>query len=154
MSRKQQDHPPANRKIGRPSKLTPDTEARILNGIRCGAPNKVACMAAGIAEDTLYGWLEKARERPDSDYARFSERLTRARQEGITARLALIQKAAVKDWRAAAWLLERDLPEAFSLRFKIEHTVTEKPFTLADAIAKLERGPRWEGAKLIEGEPA
>jgi hypothetical protein len=135
------------RPLGRPSKLTPDTEARILGAIRCGAPNKVACAAAGIHEDTLYGWLERARERPGSDYAEFSEKLTRARQEGIAARLAIIQRAAGTDWRAAAWLLERDLPDAFSLKFRVEHT--EKPFTLADAMARIreDRQP-----KVLEAE--
>jgi hypothetical protein len=136
------------RPLGRPSKLTPDTEARILGAIRCGAPNKVACAAAGIGESTLYQWLDKAEELPVSDYAEFAESLTRARQEGIAARLAIIQKAAGTDWRAAAWLLERDLPDIFSLKFRVEHTA--KPFTLADAIAKL-RDVRHQ-PKILEAE--
>ncbi len=57
------------RRPGRPSKLTPQTMALILAAIKCGAPNKVACAAAGIGESTLYQWLEKAKADPDSDYA-------------------------------------------------------------------------------------
>ncbi len=128
---------PAERRIGRPSKLTPDTEARILNAIRCGAPNKVACAAAGIHQDTLYGWLEKAKDQPGSEYAAFSEKLTRAREEGITARLAIVMKAAKVDWRAAAWLLERDLPDLFSLKYRVEHSAA--PMSIADALLALRR---------------
>jgi hypothetical protein len=157
------DHPPEKRTArtkrtpGRPSLLTPDVETRIMNAIRCGAPNRVACAAAGIGERTFYRWEERAGERPGSEYASFAEKLARARQEGVTARLALVQKAAVRDWRAAAWLLERDMPEVFSLRYKIEHTVTEKPFTLSDAIARLNENrylPDGPGPKLIEGGKA
>jgi hypothetical protein len=124
------------RRVGRPSKLTPDTQALILNAVRCGAPNKVACAAAGVAADTMNGWLQKAKN-PSSpkEYARFSESLARARQEGIAARLGIIHKAAKIDWRAAAWLLERDMPDVFSLRFRIEHTVA--PSNLGDVIASL-----------------
>jgi hypothetical protein len=128
-------------RIGRPSRLTPEVEARILNAIRCGAPNKVACAAAGIHQDTLYGWLEKAKEQPESEYAAFSEKLTRAREEGITARLAIVMKAAKMDWRAAAWLLERDLPDLFSLKYRVEHSAA--PMTIADAFRALRR--RQEG---------
>ena len=117
------------RKPGRPSKLSPETAARVLSAVRCGAPNKVACAAAGICTETMNSWLRKADDRPGSEYAAFSANLTRARQEGITARLAIIQKAAVKDWRAAAWLLERDVPDQFSLRFRVEHSA--EPATIA-----------------------
>ena len=130
------------RPLGRPSKLTPDTELRILNAIRCGAPNKVACAAAGICEETLYAWLRRAEDDPDSDYAEFSACLTRARQEGIAARLAIIQKAAGQDWRAAAWLLERDLPEVFSLKFRVEHSVGPPTFAQALAMLREDRQPR------------
>jgi hypothetical protein len=124
------------RRPGRPSKLTPDVVALILNAIRCGAPNKVACAAAGIRAETMCVWLRKAEElgKP-KEYAQFAQSLARARQEGIAARLGIIHKAAKIDWRAAAWLLERDMPDVFSLRFRIEHTVA--PSNLGDVIASL-----------------
>ncbi len=106
----------------------------ILAAIKCGAPNKVACEGAGVGESTLYQWLELARERPGSEYAEFAEQLTRARQEGRISRLALIQKAAKLDWRAAAWLLERDMPEEFSMRYKVEHSVKSGEITLGEAL--------------------
>ncbi len=136
---------PAERRVGRPSKLTPETEERILNAIRCGAPNKVACAAAGIGERTLYQWEEKARDQPDSEYAQFAQKLTRAREEGITARLAIVMKAAKVDWRAAAWLLERDLPDLFSLKYRVEHSAA--PMSVADALLALRR-------RQPEGAPA
>ena len=145
----------AMRKMGRPSKLTPQTMALILAAIKCGASNRIACSGAGIHEDTLYGWIEKGRERPGSDYAEFSEKLTRARQEGRISRMAIIQQAARTDWRAAAWLLERDMPDEFSLRYKIEHSVSGE-VTLADALRALrtDRPPpkQIEGEKIEEAE--
>ena len=105
---------------GRPSSLTPDVVNRILSAIRCGATNKTSCEAAGVSESTLYRWLDRAKDGNDPDCSEFSRRLHRARQEGVTARLALIQKAATKgDWRAAAWLLERDQPDSFSMKLLV-----------------------------------
>ena len=108
---------------GRPSKLTPETEARIVSAVRCGASFKSACMAGGISERTFQRWRQKG-ELPDAkpEYRRFWRELTQAEQEGQTARVAIIQKAARDDWRASAWLLERMDPERWSLRHKIEHT--------------------------------
>ncbi len=143
------------RRPGRPSKLTPQTMALILAAIKCGAPNKVACAAAGIHAATMYKWLDKGRERPDSEYGEFRDELTRARQEGRVSRLGIIQKAAKMDWRAAAWLLERDMPDEFSLRYKIEHSVSGE-VTLADALRALrtDRVPpkQIEGEKIEEAE--
>jgi len=128
--------PRKRRRPGRPSKLTPDTVDRILNAVRCGAPNKVACAAAGVSEQAFYKWQQRADEPGASkEYREFVEALTRARQEGIAARLAIIQKASRMDWRAAAWLLERDLPEAFSLKFRVEHSAA--PQNIGDMIASL-----------------
>ncbi len=126
-----------SRPVGRPSKLTPDVEARILNAVRCGAPNRVACLAAGVGESTLYQWLEKAKSLPYSEYAEFAERLKQARHEGITARLAIIMKAARSSWQAASWLLERDLPDVYSLKHRVEHSVA--PMSIADALSALRK---------------
>ena len=104
------------RRPGRPSKLTPQVVAMILTAIRCGASNRIACEGAGICPETLCAWKRRGEAEPGSEYSEFLQRLTRARQEGRISRLAMIQKAAKMDWRAAAWLLERDMPDEFSLR--------------------------------------
>ncbi len=137
------------RRPGRPSKLTPQTMALILAAIKCGASNKIACAAADIRPETLCAWKRRAEERPDSEYAQFAQQLTRARDEGRVSRLAIIHKAAKMDWRAAAWLLERDMPDEFSMRYKIEHSMSGE-VTLADALRAL-RTDR-PAPKQIEGE--
>ncbi len=80
-------------------------------------------MAAGICERTFYAWKSKG-ESPDAppEYSHFLQELTRAEQEGHAARLALIQKAARTDWRAAAWMQERLDPERWSLKHRVEHS--------------------------------
>ena len=111
------------RSPGRPSKLTPETQGRILSAVRCGASFKNACVAAGISERTFQRWRQKGeRQGAKTEYRRVWRERTRAEQEGQTARLAIVQKAALHDWRAATWLLERMDPERFSLRYKIEHS--------------------------------
>jgi hypothetical protein len=137
------------RRPGRPSALTPEVEARILASIQCGTPRKTACVAAGVAVSTFHGWLQRAKERPSSEYARFAEKLDQAREEGITARMAMINRAARDgDWRAAAWLLERDLPETFSLKCRVEHSASA-PLKWTDVLAKV----RENQAHLKKVEP-
>jgi hypothetical protein len=112
-----------------------------------GAPNKVACEAAGVSPSTLYGWLDRAKEKPASDYGRFAEMLTRARHEGVVARMAQVQKAAAEgDWRAAAWLLERDLPARFGPPRAAQDDRSRRP-TFAEALASL----RSDRPRLLEG---
>ena len=68
---------------------------------------------------------------------RGTRKLTRARDEGRVSRLATIQKASKSDWKAAAWLLERDMPEEFSMRYKVEHSVKSGEVTLGEALRML-----------------
>ena len=123
IERKRDQVPSRARKRGRPPKLTPETEARILGAVRCGVSQKIACEAAGVGVSTLTTWKRIAND-PDAppEYQEFAKGLKRARQEGIVARVALVQKAAQSDWRAATWLLERDCPETYSLKQRVEHS--------------------------------
>ncbi len=122
---------------GRPSKLTADIQSRIVSAVRCGASFKNACVAAGISERTFQRWRQKGEHQgAKTEYRRFWRDLTQAEQEGQTARLAIIQKAARNDWRAAAWLLERMNPERFSLRYKIEHSGKVEHSAAVDAVRR------------------
>jgi len=126
----------ATRPPGRPSSLTPETEARILNAVRCGASYRSACAASGIGERTFHRWKARGQEEnAPEEYRHFWQALTRAEHEGQIARLAVIQKASQRDWRAAAWLAERFEPDRLSLKYRIEHSA--KPMTVAQALACL-----------------
>jgi transposase len=75
--------------------------------LRAGNYINVACMAVGVSKATLYNWLG----RDEPEYRAFAERIDKARAEGEARHVALIAKAAADDWRASAWLLERQHPD-------------------------------------------
>lgn len=99
--------------MGRPTKLTPEVQAKVVEALRLGAPRKLAAEYAGIAYDTLREWCL----RRGPFYVAFAGALKEAESKGSVAALAKIQKAATDgQWQAAAWLLERRDPENFGRR--------------------------------------
>jgi transposase len=50
----------------RPSLLTPERSAAIIDMVRSGAFVKTACKAAGVGESTLSDWLRRADD-PEAD---------------------------------------------------------------------------------------
>ena len=91
---------------GRPTKRTPERENLLLLAIAKGLPLKAACKLAGLGFTTFNGWRE---EDPF-----FAEKIEFAEAQAIERNLVLIQRAALKDWKAAAWLLERRHPDLFA----------------------------------------
>lgn len=95
--------------MGRPSKLTPETQDRIVQAITAGNYLEVAAQYAGVGKTTLYRWLSLADD-PDADemYRNFRDAVESARSAAEVRNVALIQKAANDGtWQAAAWYLER-----------------------------------------------
>ena len=93
--------------MARRSKCTPETIAKIEQGIGLGMTYKLAAQYAGICESTFYQWL-KAAESGDSSKVEFMEAVNRAESRGAAAALACIAQAAKNGtWQAGAWLLER-----------------------------------------------
>jgi len=62
--------------------------------------------AAGVNPRTLYSWLEKAKNGV-AGYDEIADVLENRRAEGQAALVQRIDKASDKDWKAAAWILER-----------------------------------------------
>jgi hypothetical protein len=91
---------------GRPTKRTPDRETLLLKAIAKGLPLKVACMRSSLSFTTFNDWRHT-----DSSFA---QKVECAEAKAIARLLARIEKAAQKDWRAGAWLLERRHPEMFA----------------------------------------
>lgn len=100
----------------RPTKFTPETVRAILTGIRAGLPYRLAAEAAGVSYQAFNEWQQGRFPRgADKDLrVEFLDQLTRARGESARRLRALISTAAVDDWRAAAWMLERRFPKDFA----------------------------------------
>jgi hypothetical protein len=112
-----------------PSKLTPDTQARIVQALRLGATFELAAQYGGVSYDTFNNWrkrgeaeldrMARARKRTDADpdelpFVQFFEATKAAEADAVVGWLAKIEKAASDgNWQAAAWKLERRYPRDY-----------------------------------------
>jgi hypothetical protein len=127
---------PVKKTAGRKSALIePTRENILLDYIKIGTPVKKAVVAAGISEKTFYNWMSRGlaeRERlslsmtaksnpTEVVFLQFLQRVEQARAEAIMKKVAVIAKSGNDgDWRAAAWWLERQVPEEFGKTEKLE----------------------------------
>lgn len=95
------------KKIGRRSKFTKERKERIIQAIGAGCSYEMAADYAGITRSTLWSWMKKGEEGKDKNYQTFLNDIKSAEIEGAMANLGTIQEASQKDWKAAAWILER-----------------------------------------------
>jgi hypothetical protein len=87
----------------RPTKLTPEVRAKLVGLLRAGAYVTAAARAAGVSRSVVYHWMQ-------TDQV-FADEVHRARAEGEARHVASVMRAAPEDWRAAAFVLERQWPE-------------------------------------------
>jgi hypothetical protein len=156
------DHtPPVGRK---PLLITdPGLTERICATLSAGAPLNVAAAAEGINQATLYRWLQLGdSEAPDdAPYVVFREAVLRARGRGIAwhvANVAQVAKGgqlkkhvirtlrdgtkeeekewALPDWRASAFILERQAPGEFGRRQVLELAASDGMEPAVEAGAK------------------
>lgn len=107
-------------KIGKFDKCAP----KIVEAVRRGSSYRMACNIAGINESTFYMWMKKGQTAPHGKFVEFRTNVLQAEAENGDRMLALIQDHAVKDWKAAAWVLERR--HGFVKDGRIESEQTEK----------------------------
>lgn len=109
---------------GRPSKLTPEVQQRVLQAIAGGNTKKDAAAYAGVGYRTLEAWL--ADQRPA--FQQFQQAVAQKEAEAVVRNVTLIQKAAADTWQAAAWWLERRRPDDWGRKERVEHsTAPERP---------------------------
>ena len=103
--------------VGRPTDCTPEVTEIVCRELRLGLSIASACAAAGITKTSYYEYYQRAIEGPP--FSVFAAATTKARSEGTRGLEHTVRKAAVGDWRAAAWMLERRAPEDWSKRTEI-----------------------------------
>src|SRR5262245_28587191 len=94
-------------RTGRPTKLTPEVQDQLCKALRTGCSLRDAALLAGIYPSTLQRWLARGRAEQQGGYCDLREAVTRARCLWRAAMLAQVRRASKRDWRAAAWALER-----------------------------------------------
>lgn len=100
------------KKLGRPTKLTPETKRRLLALLGTGCTRRDACLASGVPVRTFMCWLERGvKEREAGRSTLFTEFLAETEQAEAEARAKLtaviVKAAADGDWRAALEYLKR-----------------------------------------------
>jgi hypothetical protein len=110
---------PRKRKVGRPSKFTPEVRAAILASLSYGCTMEGAADAAGINVDSLYTWLARGRRLGRGPFHAFSDAVQVALGESENSLVAMIRAAGPEDWKAALALLERRWPSRWALGTQI-----------------------------------
>jgi len=101
---------------GRPSKLTPAVQEKVVQALHIGNHRKHAAQFAGIDECTLRRWMARGKNPAEEAYVAFRQAVEEAEAKAHVMAMGAIAKAARTDWRAAAWMLERRLPEHYAPR--------------------------------------
>ena len=96
---------------GRPSKYTPERVDKILQALRVGATHALACGYGGVDVETFNRWRRR--------YVEFADQVKEAEATAAVGWLAVIERASVTQWQAAAWKLERRYPHDYALQHRL-----------------------------------
>lgn len=123
--------------MARPSKLTSEVEARIVEAVELGATWERAADAAGIGASTLREWRQRG-EAGEEPFSAFLAALKRAEGDGVARALRTIRQASESGtWQAAAWLLERRYPADYGRRTEVAVDTRQPDAALVEALRKL-----------------
>lgn len=113
---------------GRPTKLTEQVSAALVELVSNGATYVRAAAHVGIHQETITDWIRRgAREEGDgldTEFSRFYRALKKA--EGslqVEAEKQLKALVGSKDWRATKFVLERTLPGQYGQKIEHHHNI-------------------------------
>ena len=117
--------------MARQSNLNKKTQEEIVKILKSGNYIETAAAMVGISKVSLYDWLKRgARERrareqgqpanaAESKYIAFLSAVEKAQAEAEATMIAVINKASLENWQAAAWKLERKFPARWGRQDRI-----------------------------------
>jgi transposase len=112
------------------AKFTPEIQAKILDDVRKGLPQKYAAQRANVGERTLQHWLTRGRRagksKADAPYVAFLAAFKKAEADGVAADVELIRWAGeLRDEITIKTKMEYD-PVTGKPRVVETHTTTKK----------------------------
>lgn len=111
------------RKIGRKTKLTPETQSRIVQAIRGGNYIEVAARYAGIDPVTFWNWMKRG-ETGEEPFLNFFNAIKDAEALSEAEAVAQVRLASrdPKNWAAGMTWLERRFQQRWSRTDRQEHS--------------------------------
>jgi hypothetical protein len=121
--------------MGRPTSLTPEVQATIVEAIGKGLYRETAAQLAGVTYRTLRNWEERG-DAGEAPYAEFFQLLKKAEAAAECDIIAGVRMGC-EGWQSKAWIAERRWPSRWSGRVRL--TVNEELSAVLDKIrAKLD----------------
>ncbi len=104
-------------------RLTPEVQHKVVQAVAAGNRIDIAARYAGIGERTFHRWMAEGEQARSGAKRQFWQAVMEARARAEVAAVTAIVTAARKDWRAAAWWLERTRPHEYGRVYRgtIEH---------------------------------
>ncbi len=128
---------------------TPELQDKLVKMIQAGNYAEVAARACGINTSTFYAWLSRGGQ-GEEPFANLAKAIEKATAEGELRDFTLIGKHAEKQWQAAAWRLERKLPQRYGRKDSLEVTGDEaKPLSVVAARVDFGRLSEQERAEFM-----
>lgn len=123
---------------GRPSKLTPELQEKLLDAIEIGMTIERSCEYACINKTVFYDWIKKGKKQIKGKYRTFIDALEQADSQ---AEINLLQ--AIQDdggWKGKCWILERRFKERWAKedRLKIDNKINLRKQLLDESDLDLE----------------
>lgn len=112
-----------DRVMGRPTKLTKELQAKVIEAVRAGNYIETAAAYAGISKPSLYDWMKRGNNQNKGIYRDFLNAIEKALADAEMRDVLIIGNAAKENWQAAAWRLERKFPDRWARKDKIQAEV-------------------------------
>lgn len=114
---------------GRETKLNKEMIDEIVGYIELGFTIKDTCEAVGISKDTFFEWKKQGKKDKENGikslFSEFSDSIKKGKHKIKQLMLSKIVQAANENWNAAAWWVERNFPEDYSLKPELRKTKTK-----------------------------
>src|SRR5208283_5113465 len=103
--------------MARPTKLTPEIQQKIGDGVSIGLTYALAASAAGITYQTFNQWMKLGRDSTSGKYFEFYKHIEQRNSEGALKILQKLNDAAkAGNCQVCMWILERRFSEDFGRR--------------------------------------
>ena len=102
--------------MGRPTKLNPARQERIVSAISEGCHYKTACALAGVSYDSFYDWMKRGKAATSGLHYEFYTAVKLAEAEAEVRLVSQWYAQTPTSWEACARFLARRFPERWAPR--------------------------------------